>query len=94
MGGRGHWLPGKRERFCRRLVCGTVHPHAGPATGAVRVEVTAMHQETEAGMKPVDVAQKGEPVYLAVPEQARHRDKVTCCAPGRWRMCKDCMPMM
>ncbi|MCC8149527.1 hypothetical protein [Akkermansia sp.] len=54
---------------------------AGPTTGAVRVEVMAMQQETEAGMKPVDAAQKGETVYLAVPEQVRRRDKVYLLRP-------------
>ena len=54
---------------------------AGPTTGAVRVEVESMRRETAAGMEPVDAAQKGETVYLAVPEQVRRRDKVYLLRP-------------
>ena len=54
---------------------------AGPTTGAVRVEVESMRRETPAGMEPVDAAQKGETVYLAVPEQVRRRDKVYLLRP-------------
>ena len=59
----------------------------GPTTGAVRMEVAAMRRETAEGMEPVEAAQKGETVYLAVPEQVRRRGtRCTCCAPGCWRM--------
>ena len=54
---------------------------AGPTTGAVRVEVESMQRETAAGMEPVETAQKGETVYLAVPEQVRRRDKVYLLRP-------------
>ena len=54
---------------------------AGPTTGAVRVEVESMRRETATGMEPVDAAQKGETVYLAVPEQVRRRDKVYLLRP-------------
>ena len=37
--------------------------------------------DTPAGMEPVDAAQKGETVYLAVPEQVRRRDKVYLLRP-------------
>ena len=40
-----------------------------------------MRRETAAGMEPVDAAQKGETVYLAVPEQVRRRDKVYLLRP-------------
>ena len=59
---------------------------AGPTTGAVRMEVTAMRRETAEGMEPVEAAQKGETVYLAVPEQVRRRDKVYLLRP---RMLED-----
>ena len=54
---------------------------SGPTTGAVRVEVKAMQREAEAGMEPVETAQKGETVYLAVLEQVRRRDKVYLLRP-------------
>lgn len=54
---------------------------SGPTTGAVRVEVAAMQRETERGMEPVETAQKGETVYLVVPEQVRRRDKVYLLRP-------------
>lgn len=58
----------------------------GPTTGAVRMEVAAMRRETAEGMEPVEAVQKGETVYLAVPEQVRRRDKVYLLRPGCWRM--------
>ena len=58
----------------------------GPTTGAVRMEVAAMRRETAEGMEPVEAAQKGETVYLAVPEQVRRRDKVYLLRP---RMLED-----
>lgn len=58
----------------------------GPTTGAVRMEVESMQRETAAGMEPVNTAQKGETVYLAVPEQVRRRDKVYLLRP---RMLED-----
>mgnify|MGYP000759607715 FL=1 len=58
----------------------------GPTTGAVRMEVAAMRRETAEGMEPVKAAQKGETVYLAVPEQVRRRDKVYLLRP---RMLED-----
>lgn len=54
---------------------------AGPTTGSVRVEVAAMQRETEAGMVPVESAEKGETVYIVVPEQVRRRDKVYLLRP-------------
>lgn len=54
---------------------------AGPTTGSVRMEVDAMRQETEAGMVPVESAEKGETVYIVVPEQVRRRDKVYLLRP-------------
>lgn len=59
---------------------------AGPTTGAVRMEVDAMQRETEAGMVPVKSAEKGETVYIVVPEQVRRRDKVYLLRP---RMLED-----
>ena len=59
---------------------------AGPTTGAVRMEVAAMRRETAEGMEPVEAAQEGETVYLAVPEQVRRRDKVYLLRP---RMLED-----
>lgn len=53
----------------------------GPTTGSVRVEVKAMQKESSDGMIPVDVAQKGETVFLEVPEQVRRRDKVYLLRP-------------
>lgn len=53
----------------------------GPTTGAVRMEVAAMRRETAEGMEPVEAAQKGETVYLAVPERVRRRDKVYLLRP-------------
>lgn len=54
---------------------------AGPTTGSVRVEVDAMQHETEAGMVPVESAEKGETVYIVVPERVRRRDKVYLLRP-------------
>lgn len=54
---------------------------AGPTTGSVRVEVDAMQRETEAGMVPVESAEKGKTVYIVVPEQVRRRDKVYLLRP-------------
>lgn len=54
---------------------------AGPTTGSVRVEVTAMQKETDEGMVAVAAAEKGETVYLVVPEQVRRRDKVYLLRP-------------
>ena len=59
---------------------------AGPTTGAVRMEVAAMRRESAEGMESVEAAQKGETVYLAVPEQVRRRDKVYLLRP---RMLED-----
>ena len=53
---------------------------------AARYEVAAMRRETAEGMEPVKAAQKGETVYLAVPEQVRRRDKVYLLRP---RMLED-----
>lgn len=50
------------------------------------MEVAAMRRETAEGMEPVEAAQKGETVYLAVPEQVRRRDKVYLLRP---RMLED-----